>query len=87
VECVEFSGLLTPWVQGSVQRLLSHDGCRYQKKEKRVTVHFTIFARKLAHRVRGQGMSLRATAKDMGCSHSGIDVFLRGKQSRVVKAE
>jgi len=52
-----------------------------------VTAHFTIFQRKLAHRLRGQGMSLRAIAKEVGCSHSGIDVMLRDKQSRVVKAE
>jgi IS30 family transposase len=32
-------------------------------------------------------MSLRAIAKEVGCSHSGIDVMLRDKQSRVVKAE
>jgi IS30 family transposase len=32
-------------------------------------------------------MSLCSIAEEVGCSHSGINVMLRGKQSRVVKAE
>jgi IS30 family transposase len=52
-----------------------------------MTAHLTVFQRGLARRLRAQGMSLRDIAKEVGCSHSGIDVMLAGKQSRVAKAE
>ena len=52
-----------------------------------MTAHLTVFQRGLAYRLRAKGMSLRDIAKEVGCSHSGIDVMLAGKQSRVVKAE
>ena len=32
-------------------------------------------------------MILRDIVKEVGCSHSGIDVMLRGGQSRVAKAD
>jgi len=45
-----------------------------------VTAHLTVFQRALAHRLRAKGMSLRDIAKEIGCSHSGIDVMLRGQE-------
>ena len=44
-----------------------------------MTPHLTIFQRALARRLRAKGMSLRAIAKEIGCSHSGIDVMLKGQ--------
>ena len=49
-----------------------------------MTAHLTTFQRALAHRLRAKGMSLRDIAKEVGCSHSGNDVMLRG-QSREAK--
>jgi len=51
-----------------------------------VTAHLTTFQRALARRLRAKGMSLRDIAKEVGCSHSGIDVMLRG-QSREAKPD
>ena len=51
-----------------------------------MTAHLTTFQRALARRLRAKGMSLRDIAKEVGCSHSGIDVMLRG-QSREVKPD
>jgi len=45
-----------------------------------MTAHLTVFQRALAHRLRAKGMSLRDIAKEIGCSHSGIDVMLRGQE-------
>lgn len=44
-----------------------------------MTAHLTTFQRALARRLRAKGMSLRDIAKEIGCSHSGIDVMLRGQ--------
>ncbi|MHB8335094.1 MAG: helix-turn-helix domain-containing protein [Acidimicrobiales bacterium] len=44
-----------------------------------MTVHLTIDQRALIRRFRARGMSLRDIAKEIGCSHSGIDVMLRGQ--------
>ena len=44
-----------------------------------MTAHLTTDQRALAHRLRAGGMSLRDIAKEIGCSHSGIDVMLRGQ--------
>lgn len=51
-----------------------------------MTAHLTVFQRALAHRLRAKGMSLRDIAKEIGCSHSGIDVMLRG-QERAPKSD
>ncbi|HEY5303946.1 MAG TPA: helix-turn-helix domain-containing protein, partial [Acidimicrobiales bacterium] len=51
-----------------------------------MTAHLTTFQRALARRLRAKGMSLRDIAKEVGCSHSGIDVMLRG-QSREAKPD
>jgi len=51
-----------------------------------MTAHLTSFQRDLARRLRSKGMSLRDIAKEVGCSHSGIDVVLRG-QSRDAKPD
>lgn len=51
-----------------------------------MTAHLTIDQRALAHRLRARGMSLRDIAKEIGCSHSGIDVMLRG-QARAAKPD
>jgi IS30 family transposase len=51
-----------------------------------VTAHLTVFQRDLARRLRAKGMSLRDIAKEVGCSHSGIDVLLRG-QARAARLE
>ena len=51
-----------------------------------MTAHLTVFQGDLARRLRSQGKSLRDIAKEIGCSHSGVDVMLRG-QSRPVKAD
>jgi len=52
-----------------------------------MTAHLTVFQRGLAYRLRAKGMSLRDIAKEVGCSHSGIDVMLAGKQSRAARVE
>ena len=52
-----------------------------------MTAHLTVFQRDLARRLRAGGMSLRDIAKEVGCSHSGIDVVLRGGQAREARAE
>jgi len=52
-----------------------------------MTAHLTVFQRGLARRLRAKGMSLREIAKEVGCSHSGIDVVLAGQQSRAAKTE
>ena len=44
-----------------------------------MTAHLTIQQRALAHGLRAKGMSLRDIAKEIGCSHLGIDVMLRGQ--------
>jgi len=44
-----------------------------------VTAHLTTSQRALARRLRAKGMSLRVIAKEIGCSHSGIDVMLKGQ--------
>ena len=49
-----------------------------------MTAHLTIQQRALAHGLRAKGMSLRDIAKEIGCSHLGIDVMLRG-QVRVAR--
>ncbi len=51
-----------------------------------MTAHLTVFQRDLARRLRSQGKSLRDIAKEIGCSHSGVDVMLRG-QPRPVRAD
>lgn len=51
-----------------------------------MTAHLTAFQRDLARRLRSQGKSLREIAGEIGCSHSGIDVMLRG-QSRDAKPD
>lgn len=51
-----------------------------------MTAHLTTSQRALAHRLRVKGTSLRDIAKEVGCSHSGIDVMLRG-QSRAAKPD
>ena len=51
-----------------------------------MTAHLTTFQRALAHRLRAKGMSLRDIAKEVGCSHSGIEVMLRG-QSREARPD
>lgn len=51
-----------------------------------MTAHLTVFQRDLARRLRSQGKSLREISREIGCSHSGIDVMLRG-QPRPVKAD
>ncbi|NNN19812.1 MAG: helix-turn-helix domain-containing protein, partial [Acidimicrobiaceae bacterium] len=40
-----------------------------------MTAHLTTFQRALARRLRAKGMSLRDITKEVGCSHSGIDVM------------
>ena len=52
-----------------------------------MTAHLTVFQRDLARRLRAEGMSLRDVAREVGCSHSGIDVVLRGGQAREARAE
>ena len=52
-----------------------------------MTAHLTVFQRDLARRLRAGGMSLRGIAKEVGCSHSGIEVVLRGGQAREARAE
>ncbi len=42
-----------------------------------MTAHLTSFQRGLARRLRAKGISLRDIVKEVGCSHSGIDVLLR----------
>ncbi len=44
-----------------------------------MTAHLNLEQRALARRLRAQGMSLRAIAKQVGCGHSGVDVMLRGQ--------
>lgn len=44
-----------------------------------MTAHLTTSQRALARRLRAKGMSLRAIAKEIGCSSSGIDVMLKGQ--------
>lgn len=51
-----------------------------------MTAHLTTSQRALARRLRAKGMSLRDIAKEVGCSHSGIDVMLRG-QFREAKSD
>ena len=51
-----------------------------------MTAHLTVFQGDLARRLRSQGKSLRDIAKEIGCSHSGVDVMLRG-QPRPGKAD
>jgi len=51
-----------------------------------MTAHLTADQRALAHRLRARGISLRDIAKEIGCSHSGIDVMLRG-QARAAKPD
>ena len=45
-----------------------------------MTAHFTTEQKALIFRLRGQGKSLREIAKQLGSSHSGIDVILKGQQ-------
>ncbi len=52
-----------------------------------MTAHLTVFQRNLARRLRAGGMSLRGIAKEVGCSHSGIEVVLRGGQAREARAD
>ncbi len=52
-----------------------------------MTAHLTVFQRDLARRLRMKGMSLRAIAKEVGCSPAGIDVVLRGQQTRDAKPD
>jgi IS30 family transposase len=52
-----------------------------------VTAHLTVFQRDLARRLRAGGMSLRDIGEEVGCSHSGIHVVLRGGQAREARAE
>ena len=52
-----------------------------------MTAHLTVFQRDLARRLRAGGMRLRDVAREVGCSHSGIDVVLRGGQAREARAE
>ncbi len=51
-----------------------------------MTAHLTVFQRNLARRLHSKGRSLREIAAEIGCSHSGIDVMLRG-QSRGPKPD
>ena len=51
-----------------------------------MTAHLTISQRAMARRLRAKGMSLRVIAKEIGCSHSGIDVMLKG-QARAPRAD
>lgn len=51
-----------------------------------MTAHLTVFQRDLARRLRATGMSFRDIAKEVGCSHSGVDVVLR-EQSRAAKPD
>jgi len=51
-----------------------------------MTAHLTMDQRALAHRLRARGMSLRDIAKEIGCSHSGIELMLRG-QARAAKSD
>ena len=44
-----------------------------------MTPHFTTQQKALIFRLRSQGKSLRQIAKQLGCSHSGIDVVLKGQ--------
>ncbi len=44
-----------------------------------MTAHLTVQQRALARRLRASNMSLRDIAKEVGCSHSGIDVMLKGQ--------
>jgi IS30 family transposase len=39
----------------------------------------------LARRLYTQGLNLRESARAVGCSHSGVDVMLRGRQQRHAK--
>ena len=52
-----------------------------------MTAHLTVFQRDLARRLRAGGMSLRDIGEEVGCSHSGIHVVLRGGQAREARAE
>lgn len=45
-----------------------------------MTAHFTTQQKALIFRLRRQGNSLREIAKQLGCSHSGIDVVLKGQR-------
>ena len=45
-----------------------------------MTPHFTTQQKALIFRLRSQGKSLREIAKQLGCSHSGIDVVLKGQR-------
>lgn len=51
-----------------------------------MSAHLTIQQRALAHRLRANRMTLRDIAKEIGCSHSGIDVMLQG-QERVARPD
>ncbi len=44
-----------------------------------MTAHLNLEQRSPARRLRSQGMSLRAIAKQVGCGHSGVDVMLRSQ--------
>ena len=55
------------------------------RKRNPVTPHFNAEQKALIFRLRRQGKSLREIAKRLGCSHSGIDVILKGQQ-RVPRA-
>lgn len=48
-----------------------------------MTAHLTVFQRDLARRLRATGMSFRDIVKEVGCSHSGIDVVLRGDSAGI----
>ena len=52
-----------------------------------MTAHLTVFQRDLARRLRAKGISLRAIAREVGCSPAGIDVVLRGQQVRAAKPD
>ena len=51
-----------------------------------MTAHLTVSQRAVAYRLRSEGRSLRYIARQIGCSHSGIDVMFKNRQ-RVPKPD
>ena len=71
----------TSWVQGVSATVEKNPLAQDSTRGAPLTAHLNIEQRALARRLRSQGWSLRAIAKQVGCGHAGIEVMLRG-QSR-----
>lgn len=49
--------------------------------------HLTMEQRRMARRLRGEGLSLREVARQVSCSHEGVRVVLAGKAIRPAKPD